>query len=905
VSTDRRTQNWVNSGYALAVALLCIIFSWGPAWAQGASAGHLLYSSVPKTYTYKNPAFPGIQYERIVRPTIGLALSGGGLKGIAHAGVLEALTQSNIPIDYITGTSAGSIIGGLYALGYSIPEIDSIARYTDYEKLFLDQTQRKNLFVSQKEQSGKYLLDVRFKDLKPHIPLAISSGQNVNRQLMEMYMESPLNTVRDFNKLKVPFRSVATELGTGNRIVLDHGNWVEAIRSSMSVPLVLSPVQRNNELLIDGGVADNIPINLAREIGADMVIAVDVRAKLYKQDELRSMLTVADQIINILMNSSRDQVLNDADVVISPDLTNEADEITEQPDQLIKNGYTATMAKIEEIRIRYNQLSVQDNRKFVIDSLSILGNKILTNHQILNIVETTGLMKSDSISGAQIDSISQRLMQSGYFKKVAAVLKDSADVNTLHILFTEHPQVRTVQLTGVTQISDSAFVKHLQVMEGLPYNAQMLEILSLRMLDEYRDRGYPLAKIDTVLWEPDDGNLTVQFSEGEIGGISVHGNEHTKQYIIMREVKIKPGDILRRKALDRSITNVYSTELFDIVNAEFAPIRETNTWELIINVQEKNYLGVKFGARISNQRGDLGVFGVDNQNFLGNGIRLGAELKLGTQQGYFHGHLGSYRLLNTYLTYDLGVGVNWDWFQIYGNQELRDRIFRRIRNYFSYSLGHQIARLGLLSFTGQLQKLNFKGPVTESNRYNFDYTLTTFSLQSVIDTKDRIDFPRTGNYQRIYYQIGAESVGSDIGYTKFSLESDWYFTFLKRNTIHPRINIGLGDQTIPFSEWFHLGGIDSFFGLNAYEMWGKKLYLGSLEYRYRLPVSTLFDLHFYFRYDLAAMTSESLHRVSTEDFFQGMGGGVGVTTPLGPASIALGKSSKNGLITYFYFGWQF
>jgi len=897
----------LKSGYALVVALLfallCICQK--SVQAQGKPVEQILYSSIPKTYSYKNPAFPGIEYERIVRPTIGLALSGGGFKGIAHAGVLEALTDSNIPIDYITGTSAGSIIGGLYALGYSIQEIDSIARHIDYNKLFLDQTQRKNLFVSQKEQSGKYMLDVRFKDLKPHIPLAISSGQNINRQLMELYMESPLNTIRDFNKFKVPFRSVATELGTGKRVVLDHGNWVEAIRSSMSVPLVLSPVHRNNELLIDGGVADNIPIHLAREIGADMVIAVDVRAKLYSQSELKSMLTVADQIINILMNSSRDQVLNDADVVITPDLTDSTDDTIEQPAQLIKSGYNATMAKIEEIRTRYEQLATQDRRKFSVNSLKIHGNKILTKNQILNIIETTGLIKSDTISGAQIDSISEQLMESGYFKDVAAVLKDSADTNTLNILLTEHKQVHSVRLIGVTQIPDSAFVKHLQVMEGMPYNAQMLEILSLRMLDEYRDRGYPLAKIDTVLWEPNNGIVTVQFSEGEIGGISVHGNQHTKRYIIMREVKNKPGDILRRRVLDRSITNIYSTELFDIVGAEFTPISETNTWELIINVQEKNYLGVKFGARISNQRGDLGVFGVDNQNFLGNGIRIGAQLKLGTQQGYFYGHLGSYRLLNTYITYDLGIGVNWDWFQIYDNPDLRDRTFRRIRNYFSYSLGHQIARLGLVSFTGQLQKLNFKGPATESNRYNNDYTLTTFSLQSVIDTKDRADFPRTGNYQRIYYQIGVESVGSEIGYTKFSLESDWYFTFWKRNTIHPRIEVGLGDQTIPFSEWFHLGGIDSFFGLNAYEIWGKKLYLGGLEYRYRLPVSSLFDLHFYFRYDIAAMTSETLHHISAEDFFPGYGGGVGVTTPLGPASIALGNSSKNGLITYFYFGWQF
>ncbi len=874
-------------------------------WTQDQPSSQIIYSSIPKTYTYKNPAFPGIQYERIVRPTIGLALSGGGLKGIAHAGVLKALTEARIPIDYITGTSAGSIIGGLYALGYSIPEIDSIALYTNYEKLFLDQNKRKNLFVSQKEQSGKYILDVRFKDLKPHIPLAISSGQNVNRQLMELFMNSPLNTIRDFNKLKVPFRSVATELGTGKRIVLDHGNWVEAIRSSMSVPLVLSPVRRNNELLIDGGVADNIPIKLARDIGADMVIAVDVRTKLYNQNELKSMLTVADQIINILMNSSRDQVLNEADVVIAPDLRDEMDELTDQPAQLIKKGYEATKAKIKEIENRYEQLAVHDTRKFAVDSIKIRGNRILTQQQMMDMVESIRFSNSDSVSAIKMDSISRRLMETGYFKKVGVIIQDSADIHTLNLLVTEHAPVRSVKLSGVHLIPDSLFVKHLQVMEHLPYNARMLEVLSLRMLEEYRKRGYPLAKIDTVNWQPTSGLLRIKFSEGEVGAISVHGNHVTKRYIITREMKFKPGDILRRRALDRSLTNIYSTELFDIVDAEFSPLPGTDRWNIIFNVQEKNYLGVKFGARISNQRGDLGIFSVVNQNFLGNGIRLEADLKLGTQQGYFRGHFGSYRFLKTYFTYDVGAGVNWDWFEIYGTPNLQNQTFRRIRNYFSYTLGHQIARLGLVSITGQLQKLNFKGPETTSHIYNHDYTLTTFSLHSVIDTKDRSDFPRTGNYQQIYYQIGTKSFGSDVGFTKFSLESNWYFTFLDRNTIHPKIKIGLGDQTIPFSEWFYLGGIDSFFGLNAYETWGKKLYQGSLEYRYRLPVSTLFDLHFYFRFDIAAITSESIHRISTQDFFTGIGGGVGVTTPPGPASIALGKSMDNDLLTYFYFGWKF
>ena len=119
------------------------------------------------------------------------------------------------------------------------------------------------------------------------------------------------------------------------------------------------------------------------------------------------------------------------------------------------------------------------------------------------------------------------------------------------------------------------------------------------------------------------------------------------------------------------------------------------------------------------------------------------------------------------------------------------------------------------------------------------------------------------------------------------------------------IKIGLADETLPFSEWFQLGGIDSFFGLHEYELLGKRLYQGGLEYRYRLPVSSLFDLHLFLRYDIATITVEKIEHLGLKDFFTGKGGGVGVVTPLGPARIAFGESDRDGLLTYFYFGWDF
>mgnify|MGYP005844593601 CR=1 FL=1 len=870
--------------------------------AHAADSSHVFTLS---TETKTSALFPGITYQQPKRPKIGIALSGGGLKGIAHVGVLKALRENNIPIDYITGTSAGSIIGGLYAIGYTVDEIDSIARAIDYETLFLDKMHRRDLFISQKEQASKYLVDVRFDSLRPYIPISITPGQGIGSELTNLFMYAPGNTIRNFNNYRAKFKVVATDLETGDRVVIGQGNWVEAIRGSMSIPMVLSPVEYKNRRLIDGGVADNIPINLAKEMGADIVVALDVRAKLYEPDELKNLLTVADQVINILMNTSREEALDNADVVVTPDFTEEVPESETQAEEYIARGYQAGMDMAETITKIYRQHLQEDSSLVKIDSIAITGNHQLSRGHLWEIISFPQFVGDTTLAKSEITRALRSLIESAYFRDVSASITNVDSIKTLVFHVSENPVVNETEISGVTLLPDSVSIHNLSATEGVPYNPKMLDVLLTNLIKEYRELGYAFAKVDTVQWYPDTGKIQVIVSEGAVNKILVAGNKISRKYIITREVKIRPNEYITVHNINRSITNLYSTDLFDYAGVEFVPAQSSDGWNLVFHVQEKKYLSTKFGYRVDNQRGNTALLTIEHQNFRGHGVRVAGEVKMGGEQAFTHLHYTSNRFFRTYITYNFALGYEWDWYNIYDDNTLfRSSNFTLERSFISYTLGHQIAKLGLVDFTGKVQRVMLDGP-NSRNIYNSDTMLVSLSAQSVIDTKDRTAFARSGNFQQITYETASKDLAGDIGYSKFELVTEWFFTFLNRNTVNPRIRVGIGDQTLPFSEYFKMGGIDSFFGLQEMQVWAPKIYQGSLAYRYRLPVSSLFDMNFYIRYDIAAYSERVIHKISKSDFMNGRGFGLGITTPAGPLNIGYGVTSTNEDAFYFYFGWDF
>ncbi|MFT5789728.1 MAG: NTE family protein [Shewanella sp.] len=257
------------------------------------------------------------------RPKIGLVLSGGGAKGAAHIGVLKVLEKNNIPIDYITGTSIGSYVGGMYALGYSAAEIEAIMMNTDWDKGYSDTIPREELSYKDKEIRDKYNIPVNvgYSDEQVKTPAGFLRGQS-----MSQLLRSSTNLVHQFghfDDLSIPFRAVATNLATSQAVVLSEGSLVAAMQASASVPGALQPAVINGMLLVDGGIANNMPIDVVKEMGADIVIAVDIGSPLVGKEQLNSTIAVLNQLSTILTNASAERqkaLLSDKDILIRPNI---------------------------------------------------------------------------------------------------------------------------------------------------------------------------------------------------------------------------------------------------------------------------------------------------------------------------------------------------------------------------------------------------------------------------------------------------------------------------------------------------------------------------------------------------------------------------------------------------------
>ncbi|MEL6822253.1 MAG: patatin-like phospholipase family protein, partial [Calditrichota bacterium] len=252
------------------------------------------------------------------RPTVGVALSGGSAKGIAHIGVLKVLEEINMPIDYVTGTSMGSIVGGLYSVGYTADELESIVTEIDWPAIFAEETSRDVLTLEQKKRDARYTFNLALENWGISIPAGIVAGHKVTQLLTRLTL--PVQHLESFSQYPIPFACVATDIATGEAVVIKDGSLAEAMRASMAIPSAFTPVERDGKLLVDGLLVRNFPVQDARSLGADIVIGVDVGAELYEAEELTNLFTMLDQVLNLQMIGSTELERDMTDFLLIPEL---------------------------------------------------------------------------------------------------------------------------------------------------------------------------------------------------------------------------------------------------------------------------------------------------------------------------------------------------------------------------------------------------------------------------------------------------------------------------------------------------------------------------------------------------------------------------------------------------------
>ncbi len=286
------------------------------------------------------------------RPRIALALSGGGARGAAHIGVLEVLEELHVPVDCIAGTSMGSIVGGIYASGAGTSELEHVIADTNWNAVFDDRPPRAEIAVRRKLDDLKGLADPEFGVGKDGltVPKGLVTGvtvENFLRQLTRRAADTP-----DFSRLPIPFRAVAADIETGDEVVLTHGSLAHALRASMSIPGVMAPVEIDGRLLVDGGIANNLPIDLARQMCGDVVIAVNIQTPTLKRKDITSVLSISAQLINLLGKTAVDRqiaTLSADDILITPELGDISSSSFERQRDAINIGRDAALAMRDQL----------------------------------------------------------------------------------------------------------------------------------------------------------------------------------------------------------------------------------------------------------------------------------------------------------------------------------------------------------------------------------------------------------------------------------------------------------------------------------------------------------------------------------------------------------------------------
>ncbi len=280
------------------------------------------------------------------QPKIGLVLSGGAARGLAHVGVLKALEEQGIRIDAIAGTSMGAVIGGLYASGYKIDELEKLALGIDWQEALSDSPAREDVPFRRKQDDRDFLVRQKLSfrdDGSLGLPLGVIQGQNLALLLESLLAHS--SDIRDFDKLPIPFRAVATDIVNGEKVVFRKGHLPQVIRASMSIPAVFAPVEINGQLLVDGGMVDNIPVDVAREMGVDMVIVVDIGTPLRGRKQLNTVFDILNQSITLMTRSNAEiqlASLRPNDVLIQPSLASIGATDFGRSEEIINAGYRAT-----------------------------------------------------------------------------------------------------------------------------------------------------------------------------------------------------------------------------------------------------------------------------------------------------------------------------------------------------------------------------------------------------------------------------------------------------------------------------------------------------------------------------------------------------------------------------------
>jgi len=547
---------------------------------------------------------------------VGLVLSGGGAKGIAHVAVLKELEAAGVRVDYIGGTSMGAIIGALYASGYNENQLDSIVRAINFNDILTDKIPRKSKPFQEKEYGEKYALTLPIKNRKVGIPSAISEGQNVLNLLTKLTQH--VGNINDFSKLPIPFLCIATNLETGKPEVLKSGFLADAVKASGSFPTLLAPVEIDGKLLSDGGIVNNFPVDEVKAMGADVIIGVDIQSGLDEKDELDSAIKILNQIVGFQMYKTLEEKYNRVDLLIKPDMSKYSVVSFDKIDEILEKGKIAVIEKKEElIAIANSQIHSRDRKinikyieKFHIDNLEVEGNEYYTRAYILG---KLNLKKKDTTSYKRLIQSINNLTATGNFENIQYRI-ESEYLNTTLKFKVKENRVSTFLQLGVhydelykTGILINTTAKHILFKNDVMYGDLVLGDNLRYNFNYFIDNGFYTSF--GIKSRYNNFQANINFDEANVNKINLEYEDFTNQIyfqtIFSRRYAIGFGAEHKR-------LKVYTETISSIENNEF------------LNNEKRLYFDK---SDYFNLIGFLKIDTYDKSYFQKNGFFLNADFK--------------------------------------------------------------------------------------------------------------------------------------------------------------------------------------------------------------------------------------------------------------------------------------
>ncbi|MFH1010560.1 MAG: patatin-like phospholipase family protein [bacterium] len=785
------------------------------------------------------------------QPRVAVALSGGGARGFAHLGVLRAFEEEKLPLNLIVGTSMGAVIGGLYASGYSLDEVEQIARSVDWSDIFLDRPSRRNLFLAQKETNARHILAVRFRGWAPEVPKSLTTGQKLNDLLFHLLITAPVRPVSSFDDLYVPFRAVATDLVTGQRIIFRQGDLCEALRASISMPLVFAPFRMDSLELVDGGVVENIPVKAARDEGADFVIAVDATTPVVPEEPAQQPWELADRVTSIMHIEENAALVESADFTLIPALAGCRSADFDQIDSMIRAGYEAAKQAMPLLLARLRMAGV-----FAED--------------------TAG--KQDRTAG--LDTLISLEEALDFLVRNS---QGRLATNPAHSSITQianGPTIRTVNFEGRTLWPDSTLRRFFAPLLGKAPDMKAGLEACRNLVSFYRRQGYRLMRITRITLDG-SGAMTVTLDEGRLRSIEVQGLKRNRPWTVLREFPLRAGDRFTLRRAERGIAQIYGTNLFESVFLSLLPSGQST--RAILRVRERESPQLRLGGGFSSERKGRGFAEFLNDNVGGLGARLSLFGKYGELDEELRTRLVFDRIFKTYLTTELEASWRREEYNFFNRQHDKEGFYFFERTGADLWLGQQFWRWGQLAGGFAFEKIEAGGVPDEP-----ETQLASVCARSLIDTEDKYPFPTRGIKFSGIYSVLIPEWSDDWACNRLDILADLNHPFLKRTVFHSAGYYQWNDRRLPLWGHYRLGGRESLLGLHEAELNGNVKLSGLFEIRYDLISRLIADAYVSFLYTVGAVSDRSDPFPDAGAYLHGVGMSLSLSTFLGPVSFTYG-----------------